>query len=281
MMHWRESVLSTRSLSYLSTADALEGIEQRLANSRQPSLVPTRQSTTTEWLDPGVAECPLFRLPRELRDKIYTYALTSDQPFWWPVEHCTQHLAPALLATSRTIYAETAPLLYSANRFMFSHPSDCNMFRFTMDQKHVQATTNICLRIRSQDVRLWTAYLGSTSPVRSLTHDLPALRVLWIFFRSSAWNHAHDPIENYKSWQFDPRLRELCLSLEHKTKAEARVICCHRVSRGHFERVRQGVGKELEVDGDGDARTPFFKIFSVNVALELSCPDRVPAQVQA
>ncbi|KAK5160243.1 hypothetical protein LTR04_004712 [Oleoguttula sp. CCFEE 6159] len=238
-------------------------------------------STTTEWLDPGVAECPLFRLPRELRDKIYTYALTSDQPFWWPVEHCTQHLAPALLATSRTIYAETAPLLYSANRFMFSHPSDCNMFRFTMDQKHVQATTNICLRIRSQDVRLWTAYLGSTSPVRSLTHDLPALRVLWIFFRSSAWNHAHDPIENYKSWQFDPRLRELCLSLEHKTKAEARVICCHRVSRGHFERVRQGVGKELEVDGDGDARTPFFKIFSVNVALELSCPDRAPAQVQA
>ncbi|KAJ9667229.1 hypothetical protein H2201_002750 [Coniosporium apollinis] len=126
---------------------------------------------------------PLFRLPRELRDKIYAHVLTSTSPILWPSPHQTHNLTPSLLRTSRAIYVETAPLLYSSNRFLFSHPSDVNMFRVTASAAS-EEITDIFLRIRDKDVKLWTAYLGSADAHRSLQADLPKLKRLAIFYRS-------------------------------------------------------------------------------------------------
>ncbi|KAI9660652.1 MAG: hypothetical protein M1821_010004 [Bathelium mastoideum] len=264
-----ESVLSTRSMSYLSTNDALTTPSQE--TPPVPPLHMDGVKGASDHHDPS----PLFRLPRELRDRIYTYALTSTQPFIWPCEHSNHGLNPALLAVSKTLYREAAPILYAANKFMFSHPSDANMFVHIMDEHYASTITNICLRVRDRDLRLWTAYLGSTTPYRSLRADLPRLRMLWIFFRSTAWNHLSDPAENFRNWQLEPKLRDLCMSLEDRTDAEVRVICCHRVNRAHFEQLRQEYAKELVVDPEGDARSAFFKIREANVALELSCPEQV------
>lgn len=124
----------------------------------------------------------LLSLPRELRDRIYTFALTSPSPFWWPTPHTSHHLSPALLAVSRAVYHEAAPLLYSSNKFLFTHPSDCNMFRIITSPFSAHMTS-VCFRIREKDLRLWTGYLGSSSTVRSLRHDLPKLKSLWVFLR--------------------------------------------------------------------------------------------------
>ncbi|KAI9705665.1 MAG: hypothetical protein M1820_005075 [Bogoriella megaspora] len=267
-----ESVLSTRSMSYLSTAEALSTPPA----DNPPPMPPLHAEMAKTVADPYDASI-WFRLPRELRDRIYCYALTSSQPFVWPSEHSSHGLAPALLATSKRILDETAPIVYGENKFMFNHPSDANMFVHIMSQQHACRITNICLRIRDKDLRLWTAYLGSTSSIRSLKADMPSLKMLWIFFRSSAWNHANDPAENFRNWSYEPKLRDLCMSLEGRTDAEVRVICCHRVNRAHFQHLRQEFAKELVVDSDGDARSAFFKICEVNVALELSCPDQTSA----
>ncbi|KAF2231981.1 hypothetical protein EV356DRAFT_506165 [Viridothelium virens] len=254
-------------MSYVSTADALATPPQ------ETPPVPPTHSETSKGIPDRHNPSPFFRLPRELRDKIYAYALTSSQPFIWPSEHSTHGLHPALLATSKAAYKEAAPILYSHNKFMFSHPSDANMFVHIMSREHAAAITNICLRIRDRDLRLWTGYLGSTTSFRSLRADMPSLKMLWIFFRSTAWNHLSDPVENFRHWQSEPKLKDLCMNLEGRTDAEVRVICCHRVNRVHFEHLKQEFAKELVVDPEGDARSAFGKICEVNVALELSCPE--------
>ncbi|KAF2843555.1 hypothetical protein M501DRAFT_914052, partial [Patellaria atrata CBS 101060] len=232
-------------------------------------------------LSPTVSGSPLFQLPREVRARIFCYALTTPQPFTWPLASLASNsgsappqITPALLRVNKTVYAETGPLLYSNNKFMFSHPSDCNMFRWLMDRKHVTGVTNICLRIRDRDVRLWTAYLSSTSPSRSLLYDLPNLQTLWIFFRSSYWIPMHAELQqSLFRWHNDQRLRELCLSLEGKTHADVRLICVVRAPRDEVRNLVDTYPHELQFDIAGDARTGFRKLFSVNVALELSPVD--------
>lgn len=49
--------------------------------------------------------------------------------------------------------------------------------------------TSVCFRIREKDLRLWTGYLGSSSTVRSLRHDLPKLKSLWVFLRCGVWTN--------------------------------------------------------------------------------------------
>lgn len=137
---------------------------------------------------------PLFKLPRELRDRIYAYALVSNQAIWWPCAKFEHGINLALLSTSRAIYREATEVLYRENRFMFLHPSDANMFRHTMSPApsaslpgYPSLITTLCFRIRDRDVRIWTGYLGSTMTSRSLLHDFPNLRHLWIFYRSGGW----------------------------------------------------------------------------------------------
>ena len=169
-------------------------------------------------------------------------------------------IATALLRTCRAIYIEATDVLYSQNRFVFHHPSDCNMFvriygrgiaqsqvakvrspsdaaisspsstsANTSDPVLTPAATStspiahVCFRIRDRDVGLWINYLASTFASRSLRGDLPNLQTLWIFFRSTYWTDLDgDPLDNYVRWTADPRLRDLCLSLcERKTSLTA------------------------------------------------------------
>ncbi|KAF2203467.1 hypothetical protein GQ43DRAFT_438792 [Delitschia confertaspora ATCC 74209] len=127
----------------------------------------------------------LLSLPRELRDRIYTYALSSKSPSSWPnpvTPFPPRNLNPALLRTCRYVYEEAAPILYANNKFCFEHPSDCTVFR-VIASPYSECIESVCFRIRSKDVRLWTQYLGSGKKERSLQADIPRLRNLWIFLR--------------------------------------------------------------------------------------------------
>lgn len=125
----------------------------------------------------------MLSLPRELRDRVYTYALTSPYPFWWPGQApMKHHVGVPLLRTSKQVYDEAAPVLYTGNKFLFTHPSDCNIFRIVASP-HAVSLNSVYFRIREKDLRLWTTYLGSKNADRSLKADLPHLKNLWIFMR--------------------------------------------------------------------------------------------------
>jgi len=174
-----------------------------------------------------------FSLPRELRDRVYTYLLTSPAPLSWPTERFTHHLTPALLLTSRLLHAEASSVLYAENTFAFTHPSDCNMFGWAHNLALAKQITSLHLWVRDRDLRgLWTAYLSSTLSYRSLSADFPALRVVHICFRSGWWGAVEgDATDRFLRWQADPKLRELCLSLERVLVGDrvVRVSCVYRV----------------------------------------------------
>jgi hypothetical protein len=125
----------------------------------------------------------LLALPRELRNHIYMFALLSPFPFWWPSASSPKHnVALGLLTANRQVHEEATPIMYTMNKFLFTHPSDCNIFRVIASPLS-ENITSVYLRIREKDVKLWTSYLGSTSPERSMQADLPKLKSLWIFLR--------------------------------------------------------------------------------------------------
>ncbi|PVH92903.1 hypothetical protein DM02DRAFT_646709 [Periconia macrospinosa] len=161
-----------------------------------PPLTPIRPRPQSHATTPTTTVAPtasashppfrFFDLPRELRDRIYTYALVSAFPFWWPSATSPPHnVALDLLRVSRRMHHEAAPILYTQNKFLFTHPSDCNMFRI-IASSHSEHITTVYLRIREKDMNLWTKYLSSTKEDRSLKFDLPNLKTLWIFLRSGA-----------------------------------------------------------------------------------------------
>ena len=90
----------------------------------------------------------LLSLPRELRDRVYRYALVLDRPVCWPHPPFFKgNIAHGLLTTSRQVYKETAPVLYSANKFLFSHPSDITMFRVVASSEYSEKIT--CAYVRT------------------------------------------------------------------------------------------------------------------------------------
>lgn len=246
---WRESVLSTRSLSYLST-DGVVGLQ---THSRAPSysyIQPhTRRGTltgTSEYSEDGdlvmadtqrnndslddiselpesVAGSPLFMLPREIRDRIYVYCLTAQNglPVEWPPLSggaCSFYaLQPQLLRLCRIIYDETAPLLYSLNTMAFHHPSDANMFTRAIAAPALARNylTSLSLHIKAADTRIWMPYLTSGDAKRSLKSDFPRLRELGIRYRSNKWSHSLSPDQNLKIWSEDSRLDEIMNGLRN------------------------------------------------------------------
>jgi len=144
-----------------------------------------------------IAHCPLFRLPAELREKIYYYTLATETSIAWPSGAKTSNnLGLGLLRTCKPIFHEAAPALYEYNVLQFKHPSDANMFLFN---HHVQL---------AQHVRT----LGSTLSHRSLLYDFPLLEELYIVLRSSAplTSPGHDVATSYKRWQGSTLLTSLC-----------------------------------------------------------------------
>lgn len=257
--------------------------------STTPPTSPSPSTVTTAYCEPldtdASSPClrkssadaspthPLFQLPRELRDRIYTEALSSPYPITWPNASQYHSINPALVRTSRQLHAEAAPVLYKANTLSFAHPSDANMFHWTSAAAHSRSVASVVLHIRDREVRLWTAYLGSTSPHRSLTADFPALARLHVVFRSLFWALLDgDPAEKFVRWMTDHRLRELCLSLEKKTPdgCRASMVCVQRVPKREVVGLCRDFPKEIRVVEEvGCARTAPMGIFGVAVVLEL------------
>jgi len=222
------------------------------------------------------ASSRFLRLPRELRDKIYKHALIADQAFLWPAESYTRthHFSPNLLSTCRQVYDEAAPIIYKLNRFTFSHPSDCNVFRRIMDNRHCHHITSVAFRVRDKerDVRLWTSYFESVDPIRSLTTDLPHLRYLVVFLRQSWWNPRLDADENMKGWPYNHTLKRLCNSLNGRTTGEVTVVCSLRIPEAHFEHLKRASPQALIPHGSAYVRTKAIVMLSASVVLELLSP---------
>ncbi|KAG9695594.1 hypothetical protein KCU95_g6424, partial [Aureobasidium melanogenum] len=221
---WRESVLSTRSLSYVSTIDALDST--RPSTLRKNTLTSITSSyndeddfhdaltqvPSSDNLPPSVSSSPLFRLPRDLRLQIYSYLLTSGQNILWPVGHQSHNLSPQLLRTCRSIYEEAAHVLYQTNTLAFAHPSDANMFAHALSNRSFASLIpHVTLRIRSNDTRLWTAWFNTNAVERSLVRDLPGLRQLTIRYRGPRWQPSLNEKANADLWLKDPKLQEIIL----------------------------------------------------------------------
>ncbi|ORY13372.1 hypothetical protein BCR34DRAFT_562118 [Clohesyomyces aquaticus] len=187
----RTSTPRSRSHSRSSTGSSGSSDTTMLDADAPPPLGPAQprpaaHSTPSATSEPSTKD-PAFSLilclPRELRDKVYTFALASPFPFWWPAATSPKHdVALGLLRVARQIHKEATPILYLANKFLFTHPSDCNIFR-VISSPCSSRITSACFRIREKDLRLWTTYLGSKQQERSLMADLPNLKSLWIFLR--------------------------------------------------------------------------------------------------
>lgn len=243
---WHESVLSTRTLSYISQADALGSpghaptspfhTHSRNNSAAHAFRAPTRQSTMDEESEYGlemartrrlediselpdsVARSRLFSLPREIRDRIYLFCLTarSGECVEWPnmPQARPLHMAPQLLRTCKLIYAEATSVLYTSNRLSFAHPSDANMFVRAMSSP-IGTVTYLNLHIKAQDTRLWMPYLTSTDKTRSLKADFPSLKELVVRYKSNKWQHALPVDANLRHWADDLRLDELIKGLGH------------------------------------------------------------------
>ncbi|KAF7197961.1 hypothetical protein HII31_00675 [Pseudocercospora fuligena] len=252
---WRESVLSTRSLSYVSNAGSIihphslaPGAQIRQTSStsfRTPSRKNTADTMHSseegdlEMVDarrtgsvglPEISELPdsvanslLYSLPREIRDRIFAFVLSPKDglPVEWPRPtqfrlNSPYDLQPQLLRTCKIVHDEAAPLLYTMSSMTFHHPSDANVFvRAFASPIYGRQITNLSLHIKAQDSRTWMPYLTSTDEIRSLRADFPNLRELGVRFRSNKWHHQHTPEQNMRAWCDDSRLDELTDGLRH------------------------------------------------------------------
>ncbi|KAK6414482.1 hypothetical protein LTR95_017719 [Oleoguttula sp. CCFEE 5521] len=172
-------------------------------------------------LPQSVSRSLLFVLPREIRDRIYSYCLTAPDRdhLEWPTSYHVRTmsaLSPSLLRTSKLITDEATPILYSSNTLSFSHPSDANMFVRALTPKIAASKiARLHLPIKVQELRMWMPYLTSNDMSRSLKTDYPALRDLTIRYKSNKWQHNASPETNLRHWGEDARLDELINGLSN------------------------------------------------------------------
>ncbi|KAG8630124.1 hypothetical protein KVT40_001743 [Elsinoe batatas] len=259
---FRESVLSTRQLSFTTpTTD-----ETTTPTSRKSTLTAIPDSTSVDVqmssptssyapclsstpppLSSTVASSPLFRLPRELRLQIYTYLLSSHPlGINFPSPHLDRNLTPALLRTASPLLAETLPVLYGNNRFIFSHPSDANVFSHAYaDADAVRTyTSELILRVKNSDAKLWTSYFNSNDGRRSLVQDFPALKRVTVRFRGPRYVGHLSAEDNAMAWLREKALVEVVTSVR-KCAVEVFVEVCVKVPEGWrgdaFERALEAV----------------------------------------
>ena len=244
--------------------------------------------------DAAVTKSPLFRLPRELRDVIWSFCLIAQDPIRWPSDECNADLTPALLATCKKVKAETLPILYGRNVLNFAHPSDANMFLWvhsgSFDDEvrplNGQLATRLLLNCRDVDVPVWNTYLGSTSSSRSLLHDYPRLQVLHIVYQTKFWDLiGGDVIDRYRRWQGDRALKSLCQALDEHANvgADIKVLVVQSVPRQDIASLKAAYPRDLLLvrNANGAAgrevRTRWTQLYRADVALELRPLDELSA----
>jgi hypothetical protein len=180
----RSSTGSSGSSDDTMMLDAPPQSPSRPVRLRNPSTSHPSTASQAASFDPSFSL--LLSLPRELRERIYTFALTSPRPLPWPCSvSLKDDVSVTILRTNKQVHEESVPILYSANTFVFTHPSDCNIFRVIASPAS-HNIMSVYFRIREKDLRLWTSYLGSKAPERSLKFDLPKLKHVSIFMRCGA-----------------------------------------------------------------------------------------------
>ncbi|KAF2718790.1 hypothetical protein K431DRAFT_230064 [Polychaeton citri CBS 116435] len=163
-------------------------------------------------LPESVSHSILFELPREIRDRIYSFCLAAHDGLAveWPKEKRKSGRQPQLLRVCKIIRDEAAPMLYTLNKLSFSHPSDANMFVRALSAPNFARFISLLeLQIRATDNRLWMPYLTSTDDKRSLKADFPSVRTLCIRYKSNRWIHTLPPESNMRPWSEDIRLLEI------------------------------------------------------------------------
>lgn len=168
-------------------------------------------------LPDSIASSRLFSLPLELRQIIWSYALSpsdSTLEISWPSTHLSVGLQPQLLLTCKAIYEESAEILYTTTNLSFAHPSDANIFRRVLaSQAFSSLLPHFTLRIRSHDAKLWTNYFNSHSAERSLVRDFPYLRSLTIRWVGCRYDRRYTEEQNAHLWLKDARLQEVILAV--------------------------------------------------------------------
>ena len=102
---------------------------------------------------------PFLRLPREIRDDIYGYALRAQvavdvnpNPHYLPTErHRRLPPAPCLLLVNKQVYHESVAVLYSTNSFSFSEAGHLFAWGQKIGPRNCERVTR---------VRIWVRFAG-------------------------------------------------------------------------------------------------------------------------
>jgi hypothetical protein len=212
-------------------------------NGASPAETTSHKASGTTFSNsltqPSVAQSPLFRLPKELRERIWEFTLTADRPLLWPNKVKPRANLPsvALLLTCRAIHEEASVALYRMNTMMFRHPSDANMFLYIFNRQYTAHIRHLMLHVQGADVQsIWTGYLSSNVAFRSLKHDFPALRSLDIVFLAPVHFHSdhHDAITVYRRWISARWITTLTAALQDRVeqdRVKVRVLYMRHTTR--------------------------------------------------
>ena len=100
---------------------------------------------------------PILRLPREIRDEIYTYSLCAaisvetrpQRPFFLTVkDNPFKPPTSGLLCTNKQIYHEAIEILYSKNIFKFQEPEHLFAFEKQIGPENCKRVREICIWTR-------------------------------------------------------------------------------------------------------------------------------------
>lgn len=100
---------------------------------------------------------PILRLPREIRDEIYTYSLCAaisvetrpQRPYFFTVQdNLFKPPTSGLLCTNKQIYYEAIEILYSKNIFKFQEPEHLFDFEKQIGLENCKRVREICIWIR-------------------------------------------------------------------------------------------------------------------------------------
>ncbi|KAF2739202.1 hypothetical protein EJ04DRAFT_508917 [Polyplosphaeria fusca] len=99
---------------------------------------------------------PILRLPREIRDEIYTYSLRATIavdvvpriPYVMIAENPFKPPTPGLLRVNKQIHQEANEILYSKNIFRFMEPAHLFDFEDQIGLENCKRVSNMCIWIR-------------------------------------------------------------------------------------------------------------------------------------
>jgi hypothetical protein len=221
----------------------------------------------------------LLRLPLELRERIWHYCLCNGDPVSWPSnDKPPRNITRGVLLLCRALRDETSRALYESNALLFRHPSDANMFLHSHSPRLARLVRRLLVHVAEHDLALWTPYLSSASPHRSLAHDYPRLRELLVVVRCSsplsgalAGGAPVGITDAYRRWLPNQTLIGLCGALQARTEAGLAVRALYARFATPADEVILGerfAGDFQELPEGPRTRTRYYALLGCRVALD-------------